>query len=197
MAKQLPKLTASSTVFVAALMAAVIVAGILARTPHTTLALTQTSVTRSSSNSVLKSTPAGTIQPTSTLVQSAAKVTSPQPLHTPASLAGVPAQSTALPAAQAPVIGLSIITPTGTSTFKIAYASGADACQILEQARQEGKISALDIDYSTVKSSLRSAYVRQINTFTNGWTFKVNGVSPEGCSLSHPAVNDQIIWRYQ
>lgn len=82
------------------------------------------------------------------------------------------------------------------SSYKVKLLPGADACTVLEEAKTEGKISSLNIDYSYLQT-LHSAYVREINGYENNWTVKVNGVSPLGCSLAKPQINDNVTWRYQ
>lgn len=112
------------------------------------------------------------------------------------------AAAAATPAIPAPtpapsIVNLTLIAPTGTTNFTVKLIPGADACTVLKQAKSEGKISFLDIDDSYLNTSLKSAYVRQINSFANNWTVKVNGVAPRGCSLVHPQHQDNVTWRYQ
>lgn len=101
------------------------------------------------------------------------------------------------PAALPKTVTLTLIEPDGTTAFSVRLLDGADACSVLEEAKAEGKLTELSIDYSYLKTSLKSAYVRSINSFANNWTVKVNNVSPEGCSFAKPGNNDNVTWRYQ
>jgi hypothetical protein len=88
------------------------------------------------------------------------------------------------------------VSPAGTANFTVRLIPGADACSVLSEAKAEGLINSLDIDYSYLKT-LHSAYVREINGYADHWTVKVNGVAPLGCSLVSPTKNDNVTWRYQ
>ena len=92
-------------------------------------------------------------------------------------------------------INMQLITPDGTSNFSVVLKSGANACDVLQEAKDEGKINSVTFDDSYV-SSLHSRYVTEINSYKDNWTFTVNGNSPLGCSLSNPKPNDVIVWKF-
>jgi len=204
MATGRPQINRSTAVFV--IVGTVMLGGaaMITRTPHTGVALTGAArptpmVTATASATLAPSgspsaTPAAAGQPT---VAGAATQAAGAPKATPAPGKGAVPASAQAPAPQpAPQVRLTLIDPDGTFDFNVRLQPGADACTVLNQAQAEGKISYVNIDYSYL-SSLHSAYVRQINSYTNNWTVTVNGVAPRGCSLVSPAANDQITWRYQ
>ncbi len=92
-------------------------------------------------------------------------------------------------------VSLSIIDPDGKNIFAVDLKLGADACDVLAEAKAEGKIHSLTLDDS-YKASFGSAYAREINGYSNDWTFTVNGAKPEGCSLIKPRAGDSIVWTF-
>ncbi|HLC88132.1 MAG TPA: DUF4430 domain-containing protein [Patescibacteria group bacterium] len=81
------------------------------------------------------------------------------------------------------------------SGFTIEISGNLNVCQVLEKAKDQGKISSLTLDDSYM-SSMNSQYVREINGMSNNWTFKVNGNSPLGCSLYTVKPGDQIVFKF-
>lgn len=81
------------------------------------------------------------------------------------------------------------------SGFTVEISGDLNVCQVMQRARDQGKISSLTLDDSYM-SSMNSQYVREINGMSNNWTFKVNGNSPLGCSLYQVKPNDQIVWKF-
>lgn len=81
------------------------------------------------------------------------------------------------------------------SGFTIEISGDLNVCQVMQRARDQGKISSLTLDDSYM-SSMNSQYVREMNGMSNNWTFKVNGNSPLGCSLYQVKPNDQIVWKF-
>jgi hypothetical protein len=115
--------------------------------------------------------------------------------------AGRAGSTTPIPSATAPVakpvptVNIQIIEPDGNFSFTVTLHDGNTICDSLTDAKLEGKIKSVTIDDSYM-SSLHSAYVKEINGFTNNWTFTVNGQSPRGCSLYTPKSGDMIVWKF-
>jgi hypothetical protein len=178
-------------------------AALLARAPHYGLALTgaarptQTvTATASATPTLAEGAPVSPGQPAVAGAATQAPATTAATLSkTPAAGKGA-AQAPAATPAPAQVVQLTLVDPDGKFNYSVRLIPGSDACTVLNEAKAEGKIASVDIDYSYM-SSLHSAYVRQINNFANNWTVKVNGTAPKGCSLASPGANDQITWRYQ
>lgn len=102
---------------------------------------------------------------------------------------------TAAPTPQ-PLVNLRLNSPAGQFTYSIKATTVTDACNILTAAHDQGLIKTVTIDDS-YRAVLKSAYVREINGYYNNWTFKVNGVSPKGCSLASVKTGDTVLWEYQ
>jgi hypothetical protein len=81
------------------------------------------------------------------------------------------------------------------SSFTVEVSGDLNVCQVMQRARDQGKISSLTLDDSYM-SSMNSQYVREMNGMSNNWTFKVNGNSPLGCSLYQVKPDDQIVWKF-
>ena len=92
-------------------------------------------------------------------------------------------------------MNVDIKTPDSSSSFSVELTDGMSVCDVLQKAKDDGKISSLTIDDSYL-STLKSKYVSEINKYKNNWTFTVNGNSPLGCSLSYPKPNDIIVWKF-
>ncbi|HSW88421.1 MAG TPA: DUF4430 domain-containing protein [Candidatus Saccharimonadales bacterium] len=92
-------------------------------------------------------------------------------------------------------VSLQLKTPDTTSNATITLKDGANVCDVLDEAKNEGKISSVTFDDSYM-SSLHSKYVSEINGYKNNWTFTINGSAPLGCSLFHPKPNDSIVWKF-
>lgn len=131
--------------------------------------------------------------PTNTPTQSTT-VASQQSQTTNPTATPVPTAQPA-PTTAANTVSMQIQDPAGTSTFTVTLNSGANACDILQEAKSEGKINSVTFDDSYM-STLHSRYVTEINGYQKNWTFTVNGSSPNGCSLSNPKPNDSIIWKF-
>ncbi len=117
--------------------------------------------------------------------QQTAPTTAPLPT-TPATPTQTPASAT---------VQMQVQTPGGTSSFSTNLNTGANACDVLQEAKNEGKITSVTFDDSYM-SSLHSRYVTEISGYQNNWTFTVNGSSPLGCSLANPKPNDSIVWKF-
>lgn len=100
---------------------------------------------------------------------------------------------TQVPAAQ--TVSVEIKSPDGSASFTVAHNDGMTVCDVLQRAKDSGKIKSVTLDDSYM-ASLRSKYVSEINGFANNWTFSVNGSQPLGCSLSQPKPNDSIVWKF-
>ncbi len=94
-----------------------------------------------------------------------------------------------------PQVSMTVSEPDGTNTFTINYHDGMNACDSLTEAKTEGKIRSVTIDNS-YQSTLHSSYVKEINGYSNNWTFTVNGQAPNGCSLYVMHQGDNIVWKY-
>ncbi|MGH7203409.1 MAG: DUF4430 domain-containing protein [Candidatus Levyibacteriota bacterium] len=92
-------------------------------------------------------------------------------------------------------VSLQIQDPAGTSSFTVTLKTGANVCDVLQETKDEGKISSIIFDDSYM-STLHSRYVNEINGFKNNWTFTINGTTPLGCSLANPKPNDTIVWKF-
>lgn len=105
-------------------------------------------------------------------------------------------QSSSIPTpTPAQYVGLQLQEPDGTFSYAVLLNQNADACGVLSEARNEGKLRSLTINDS-YKATMHSSYVEEINGYRNNWTFTVNGTSPQGCSLYTPKVGDTIVWKY-
>lgn len=92
-------------------------------------------------------------------------------------------------------VTLHITDPDGTKIFQVTLHTGDTLCDNLVEAKNEGKIKSLTLDNSYMQS-FHSAYVREMDGFTNNWTVSVNNTSPQGCSLYTVKPNDSIIWKF-
>ncbi|MEK7570772.1 MAG: DUF4430 domain-containing protein [Patescibacteria group bacterium] len=106
-----------------------------------------------------------------------------------------PATSTPTPTSTVATATLEIQDPTASSRFPIEITNGMNVCDLLQKAKDTGKIVSVTFDDSYM-ASLNSRYVVEINGYQNNWTFTVNGSSPLGCSLTHPKPNDTIVWKF-
>lgn len=92
-------------------------------------------------------------------------------------------------------VNLQIQLPTSTITTTLPLKSNTNVCDVLQEAKDQNKITSLTFDDSYL-SMMHSRYVKEINGYQNNWTFTVNGASPLGCSLSTPQPNDTIVWKF-
>jgi hypothetical protein len=129
--------------------------------------------------------PAPTVTPIEILPTATATVT-------PSPISAQTATPTLLPN---PKVTLGIIFPSEALNLSEEIEDGMNVCDLLTQTKNEGKIQSLAIDNSYL-STLKSAYVYEINGYKNNWTFTVNGASPKGCSLSFPKPGDVIVWKF-
>lgn len=86
----------------------------------------------------------------------------------------------------------------GGSNFSIELSDGANQCDVLTKALQEGKINSLNMQYS---DTYKTYAIYQINGIGKEgqvwWTYSVNGKNPPlGCSLVKVNNNDNIVWTY-
>ena len=87
----------------------------------------------------------------------------------------------------------------GGSSSEITIDNGANQCDVLTKALEQGKIQSLNMRYD---NSLGSNGVYQINGIGKDnsiwWTYKVNGKSPsQGCSYVKANNGDSVEWNYQ
>jgi hypothetical protein len=85
--------------------------------------------------------------------------------------------------------------PNHDFTFPLSIQDGINACQLLEFAKDQGKINSVTLD-DRYLSSFNTLLVKEINGFQDNWTFTVNGNSPMGCSLINLHNNDSVVWEY-
>ncbi|MBI3485865.1 DUF4430 domain-containing protein [Candidatus Daviesbacteria bacterium] len=83
-------------------------------------------------------------------------------------------------------------------SLNVNVADGANQCDVLTQALNQGKISSLNMQYN---SSYNSYAVYQINGVGKEnqvwWTYSVNGANPPlGCSLVKAKNKDKVVWTY-
>ncbi len=86
----------------------------------------------------------------------------------------------------------------GSSVGAVSLDEGSNQCNVLSNAKDQGKISSLDMRYI---SSLGTNGVYKINGIGKDnaiwWVYKVNGASPsQGCSLVKANNNDNVDWEY-
>ena len=103
------------------------------------------------------------------------------------------ASSTQPTQAPAVMIHMQIAEPDGTLNFSLPVRG--NVCDELTEAKNEGKIHSVTFD-SSYMGSMHSLYVKEINGYTNNWTFTVNEQSPQGCSLVLPKAGDNIVWKF-
>lgn len=119
--------------------------------------------------------------------------TSPSPSASPSSNPSPPAGGSPSPSPTPSIQTVSV--EVQGSSFTLEISGDLNVCQVMQRARDQGKISSLTLDDSYM-SSMNSQYVREMNGMSNNWTFKVNGSSPLGCSLYQVKPNDQIVWKF-
>lgn len=147
------------------------------------------SQTTTQNSSTTASTPTQSQQPTATPSQQSNSQQASNPTATP-----VPTSQPA-PTTATNTVSMQIQDPAGNSTFTVTLNSGANACDVLQEAKNEGKINSVTFDDSYM-ATLHSRYITEINGYQNNWTFTVNGSSPNGCSLINPKPNDTIVWKF-
>ena len=92
-------------------------------------------------------------------------------------------------------VNIEVNSPAGKSNFSLKITDGMNACEILQKAKDEGKIASLTLDDKYLES-FGTLLVAEMNGYSTNWVFTVNGESPMGCSLSFPKSGDQIVWTY-
>lgn len=117
------------------------------------------------------------------------------PVPQQAAATSIPTQAVPTQTPASATVSVEITSPSGTSTFTVSYSENMTVCDVLQKAKDTGKITSVTFDDSYM-ATLHSKYVAEINGFANNWTFSVNGSSPLGCSLSQPKPNDTIIWKF-
>lgn len=144
---------------------------------------------------ILKPTPSPSPTPTTTpqtqtsitynyITQVVASPTpSPTPTETPS--------PTPIPS----IINVEIKDPAGDTTFTVQAEDGINACDLLTKAKDQGKINSVTLDDSYLKT-FNTLLVKEINGFSDYWTFTVNGQSPDGCSLVTLKNGDQVVWTF-
>lgn len=145
-------------------------------TPRATLILKHNLI-KTSHNSPL---PSPTVQPTPSSVSNL-KESSPQPTSTPTSIGNQ----------------INVYINNGPS-FTVSVNNGANQCDVLTKALQDGKISSLNMKYN---NTYKTYGVYQINGIGKEdqiwWTYSVNGKNPPlGCSLVKANNNDNVVWIY-
>lgn len=104
----------------------------------------------------------------------------PQPTNTPAPISTVTIQ---------------ITEPDGIFNFSVAITGNTNPCSILNSAKDEGKIHSVTIQH--YDAPLNSDYVKELNGYSNNWTFKLNGdQKPTGCSNYNLNKGDTVTWQY-
>ena len=98
------------------------------------------------------------------------------------------------PTQAAKLVNVEITAGGNTSSFSLEFTNSINVCDVLEKARNEGKITSLTIDDSYMKT-FNSKYVKELNGYKDNWTFTVNGNSPLGCSLYNVNDGDSIVWK--
>jgi hypothetical protein len=91
-------------------------------------------------------------------------------------------------------VHFTLIEPDGTFNWVVGLGSGTTACDVLTEAKAEGKLRSVTMSYY---SSFHSYYIEEINNYHNNWTFSVNGKAPPGCSLVTVGQGDNVTWRFR
>lgn len=93
-------------------------------------------------------------------------------------------------------VRIQINEPDGNSVFSLALHSGGNPCSILTDAKNADKIRSVTlVEYG---APLNSAYVKELNGYSENWTFTLNGVSePKGCSNYQLGNGDTVVWTYK
>lgn len=86
----------------------------------------------------------------------------------------------------------------GSTVGSVTIEPGQNHCDVLTTAQTSGIIHSLDMRWN---EALKTYGVYGINGIgdphTVNWVYEVNGKSPPmGCSLTKPAANDVINWKY-
>jgi len=155
----------------------------------TTTQNTSTSNTQTTTTTTSSSQPANTTSSSNSTQQTAPQTNTAAPTSTPI----LTAAPTAAPVSN--TVSMQVQDPGGNSSFTVTLNSGANACDVLQEAKNEGKISSVTFDDSYM-STMHSRYITEINGYANNWTFTVDGSSPDGCSLINPKPNDTIVWKF-
>lgn len=138
-----------------------------------------------------------TVAPTAApSAQSSDQKSTPRPVTGDSSRTNTSNQTAVVTVTPQPIVNLQLKSPAGSSQYAVKLIAITDACTILTAARDQGYVKSVTIDNSYL-STLKSAYVREINGYYNNWTFKVNGASPKGCSLASITTGDTVVWEYQ
>ncbi len=87
----------------------------------------------------------------------------------------------------------------GSSVGTVEIPEGANQCDVLTRAKDQGKIASLLMKFDT---SLETNGVYQINGVgkenTVWWVYNVNGKSPaQGCSYIKANNDDEVAWEYK
>lgn len=90
-------------------------------------------------------------------------------------------------------VNLDIKNGGSASNFSIGISENMNVCDVLSKARDEGKISSVVFDDSYMET-FKSRFVKEIHGIAGNWVFKVNGISPLGCSLYTVKNSDKIEW---
>ncbi|HEX8931781.1 MAG TPA: DUF4430 domain-containing protein [Patescibacteria group bacterium] len=90
------------------------------------------------------------------------------------------------------------LTINGTTAGEVTFNQGANQCDVLTAAHDQGKITSLLMKYD---NNLGTNAVYQINGIGKEnsvwWVYKVNGQAPgQGCSLVKANSGDNIEWNY-
>lgn len=92
-------------------------------------------------------------------------------------------------------VAVTLVQPNGTQNLIVTWRKDMNACDVLEQAKEEGTIASLTLDESYV-STFKSPYVYEINGYKNNWVFEINGKTALGCALVTIEKDDVIEWTY-
>jgi hypothetical protein len=94
-----------------------------------------------------------------------------------------------------PKINLTVNEPDGSSNYPADYKSGVNPCSFLNDAKAAGKIKSVTIMH--YDAPLNSDYVKEINGYSDNWTFSINGTKePKGCSYYSLNSGDSVTWKY-
>lgn len=163
-------------------------------TPHTSVFPSPTTSSNPSS------TPVSNTSSTSSNNQStpvSTNIPSSSPLPSPTPFLSASASATLEPSSSPMIdnVSVEVKQPDTDLQFTIEITDGMNVCQVMQKAKDEGKIASLTLNDKYL-SSFNTLLVSEINGYQNNWIFTINGESPNGCSLVIVKNNDNIVWEF-
>lgn len=138
----------------------------------------------------------GNLSPSPAVAGAATSAPRPGPPPAPAASTRQTGTTGGTSSANSPQSTVNLQINSGASAgFTVSYVAGMNACSILTEAKNEGKVPSVTLVYY---SSFQSDYVKELNGQSDNWTFKYNGTSPPvGCSKVPLHPGDTVTWSYK